>query len=143
MRAVSIFAGILTLSACGVPSDPDDGPVVLLCKGEEVNSSVDGSVIREPKWEFYRIDATEKTIQTWDAAAESFNVTLDGLSVSAAELRYEREDPMLGETSSRKTIVFDRILGRVTEKFTTSDGGSITFSAPCKPVSDPISEKKF
>ena len=143
MRGVCIFAGIFTLSACGVPSDAGDGPVVLLCKGEEVNSSVDGSVIREPKWEFYRIDAKEKTIQTWSAAAESFEVTLDGLSVSETEMRYERENPMLGEISSRNTIVFDRVLGRVTEKFTTSDGGSISFTAPCKPVRDPKSEKKF
>ena len=86
MRAVSIFAGILTLSACGVPSDPDHRPVVLLCKGEEVNSSVDGSVIREPKWEFYRIDAAEKTIQTWNADAESFDVTLEQNPINLAHV---------------------------------------------------------
>ncbi len=42
-----------------------------------------------------------------------------------------------------RSIVIDRIAGRVRDQFAMANGGVITFDGTCKPVRSPSSERKF
>jgi hypothetical protein len=134
---------LLILSSCGVPDDPEKGPVVLLCDGEEIANGANGDQERERKRQFYRINGVEGTIQTWDDAAQQFSIGSPGLIISPTEARYRREMLGVGGIASTKTITFDRVAGRVVDESLMSNGGSLRFLASCKPVKDPASAAKF
>jgi len=143
LRMIFAIGALLGLSGCGVADDPEKGPVVLLCDGEEIAKGANGDQEQERKRQFYRINGAEGTIQTWDDSAQQFNIGSRGLTVSATEARYKREMPAIAGIASTKTITFDRVSGRVVDESVMSNGGSLRFLAACKPVKDPASAAKF
>ena len=141
MRLIGLSATLL-LAGCGVATNPEEGPIILQCVGEDVNRAGNGEVERERKTVFYRIDGVERTIAKWNEDNQNFEVGSQGLTVTPNELKYFRANPPLAGISSTKTITFDRLSGRVTDEFAMSNNSTITFKALCKPVSDPINAKR-
>jgi hypothetical protein len=139
----ALLLGLLLSAGCEAPSDLEEGPVILLCKGERVVSAANGRVEREARREFYRVDGAERTLATWDDNSQSFGLPDTGLTISATEASYTRNNPPLGGLTSAKSVTFDRVAGRVKDEFILSNGGVITFEAPCEPVKDPTSGQKF
>ncbi len=139
----SILAGALLLSGCGIPTNPEKGPVVLLCEGEEVIHSANGEIERNKRREFYRIDGVAHEIATWNDDSENFGIGLPGLVVTATQARYMRNNPVVANITGTTMITFDRVSGTVTDANVMSNGSNLTFRAPCRPVKDPTSEKKF
>ena len=143
MRSIVLYTSVL-LTGCGVETNPEKGPVILQCIGESVNRAGNGEVERERATEFYRIDGVEQTIATWDKDNQRFGVGSQGLTVTPSEVKYSRVNPPLAGIISTKTVTFDRVSGRVKDEFVMSNGSTISFSAGCKPVSDPTAvDKKF
>jgi hypothetical protein len=131
------------LCGCGVSSDPEKGPVILLCEGQKSLAAANGEHEKERKREFYRIDGVEHTLQQWDDENQTFGVAIPGLTISGTEMRYSRQDPVISDISSMRVVTFDRVTGRVTDEFLMSNGGAITFEASCKPIKSVADEKKF
>lgn len=142
----SIMLVAILLSGCGIPDDPEKGPVVLSCEGQEIARAGNGETERAHKLKFYRIDGAAHEISLWDEKTGRFGVSFDGLGVTATEARYSSTSQH-EELGSTTTIVFDRASGRVSDEVTFTYGGNpngtITFEARCKPVKDPASERKF
>jgi hypothetical protein len=139
MRKIAIL-GFLLLSACGVPSDPEAGPVVLRCDGE-LQTSGPGDV-PEKKRIYYRVDGTEGTAKRWNDEQQIWMGNLGRLSITPATIHHSISGE-IGDRTTVRTIDFDRRTGDVTEEF-ASDYGTVTFQGTCAPVLDPQSdEKKF
>ncbi len=143
MRAFFGLVGLASLTACGVPSNPEKGPVVLLCEGEEISRGANGDVNREHRRTSYKLDGVAHTLAIWNDQTQSFATGSAGLTVAATEVRYIRENPILAGMTSTNRITFDRVTGRVADEFVMENGGTVVFTAPCKPVKDPKSETKF
>lgn len=138
-----IVGGLLALSGCGVPSDPEKGPVVLLCDGEQANSAASGEVERQKLTQFYKIDGVERTLETWDEKDQSWSGSLARITITPNEITRRDEPKVDAVVITQKTITFDRAAGRVHDEFAMSNGGAITFDGACKPVKSPTSERKF
>lgn len=138
-----LVAGALTLCGCGIPNDPEKGPVILLCEGQKSLVAANGEHEEERKRKFYRIDGLEHTLQQWDDEKQDFGVAISGLTISGTEMGYSRQDPIISEISSTRLVAFDRVIGKLTDKFLMSNGGSITLEANCKPVKSVAKEQKL
>jgi hypothetical protein len=134
---------VLLLLSCGVPSDPERGPVILSCSGTSTAKGSNGDQERDRKREVYRIDGTKGTIEQWDDRSQSFGFARTGLTLSPTEARFSQEMPALANITSTRTVAFDRVSGTVVDENLFSNGGSIAFEATCKPVKDATSERKF
>ena len=66
MKCYFVIGSLFLLSACGVPSDPEKGPVILLCEGNHYLKSGDGTVERQKLTQFYKVDGVEGSLETWD-----------------------------------------------------------------------------
>lgn len=143
MRQFFILLGLISLIGCGVPSNPEKEAVILLCEGIEIVRAANGENTRDHKREFYRVDGIKHTLQTWSDEKQSFGPESPGLKISPTEMRFSQDGVILLGQVSIKEIAFDRISGRVTDELTMSNGGAIKFTAPCKPVRNPNSAKKF
>lgn len=143
MRVYVGITCLLLLAGCSVPSNPERGPVILLCQGQEVLRAANGEVERAHLRRFYRLDGKRQTVGKWDDKTQSFS-DLRGLTVSPTQLVHSYDGHLtVGGISTVTTITFDRVTGRVTDEFAMSNGGTITFDASCKPVKSPTSETKF
>lgn len=139
MRQIAIL-GLLLLSACGIPSDPEAGPVVLRCDGT-VRTTGPGD-IPEKKRNYYRIDGTEGTAKRWNDERQIWMGNLGRLSITPATIHHSISGD-IGDSATITTIDFDRHTGDVIEEFANTYG-MVTFRGNCVPVQDPQSdEKKF
>ena len=138
-----IVAGLALLTSCGVPSDPERGPVILSCSGSTTAKGANGDQEKERKREVYRIDGTKGTIERWDDKAQGFGSAKSGLTISPSEARFSEDMPTLAGITSTKTVTFDRVAGTVVDENLFSNGGSVSFEGSCKPVKAATSERKF
>lgn len=136
MRQIAIL-GLALLSACGVPSNLEDGPVVLRCDGE-VRTTGSGDVPAK-KRNYYRIDGTQGTIERWNDEREIWMGNLGRLSMKPAIIHHSSTG-QIGDVSTITTIDFDRRSGDVIEEFADAYG-MVIFRGNCEPVQDPQSDK--
>lgn len=133
----------MALSACGVATDPEKGPVILQCQGERVINAANGERETERRSEVYRIDGKQHTFAKYDRERGGFGPDYAGLTLSDTEARYASTGPIVAGIGSTSTTVFDRVSGRVTDETVMSNGGSLTFTGECKPVDSPASDRKL
>lgn len=142
-KRCGILAGVLLLPSCGVPTDPERGPVTLSCSGTSTAKGANGDQERDRKREIYRIDGIKGTIEQWDDRSQGFGFARAGLTLSPTEARFSQDMPALAGITSTRTVTFDRLSGTVVDENLFSNGGSVAFEATCKPVKNATSERRF
>ena len=143
LRGIAAGTLLAVLSSCGVPSDPERGPVVLLCEGTNHLESPDGSVEREALTRFYRVDGPRGSLETWDPDGQSWSGSPTAITITVRRISRRDSPKVIAGITSSKSITFDRASGTVNDEFVTSNGGMISFDGSCHAVEGPVQERKF
>lgn len=143
MKCYFVISSLFLLAACGVPSDPEKGPVILLCEGNHYLKSGDGTVERQKLTQFYKVDGVEGSLETWDDEKQQWMGSPSRITITPNQITRHDEPMELAGIASSKSITIDRVAARVHDQFSMSNGGITTFDGTCKPVKSPTSEKKF